>query len=102
MTDIARPAPQRSSTHQSRAPVHSCRETKRLLRVVKQNDCIIGELRPPGREIVQDILVPVAAVNVQPEPVDRFLGEIAERLIESRTKQGQKAEYFLQLRRAAE
>jgi len=55
------------------------------VRVMKEHDGIFSELRVPEREVVLDVIVELAAVDM--EQVDRPVDEIAERIIDGRTDQ---------------
>ena len=61
--------------------------------VMKQNDGIFGEFGTPHREIVPDIIVEVATVDV--DKVDRTVCEIAKRIIECGLQQSGKSCVFL-------
>lgn len=55
------------------------------VRIMKEHDGIFSKLRAPEREVALDVIVEVAAVDV--EQVDRPVGEIAQRIIDGRTNQ---------------
>jgi len=53
------------------------------IRVVKEHDSVLDKLRAPESEVVLDVIVEVAAVDV--EQVDRSIGEVVECTREGRT-----------------
>ena len=57
-----------------------------LIHVVHQDDAGLGELRPPGFEIVPDVLVGVPAIDVQ--EVDRAVPDAGQRFIEHAANKG--------------
>jgi hypothetical protein len=44
------------------------------IRIVKQDDTMLGQLGPPALEIVADVRVGVSAIDVQ--QIDRFVREV--------------------------
>jgi hypothetical protein len=62
---------------------------------VKEHYGVFGKLGTPKREVALDVIVEVAAVDV--EQVDRSFVEVLECILECRTNEA-KAEYFSLLR----
>jgi hypothetical protein len=63
------------------------------IRVMKQHDSVFSKFWVPNHKIILDVIIEVAAVNVQ--KIDRCVGKIAECPLEGCTKQGRKGRILL-------
>src|SRR5262249_30743153 len=67
------------------------------IRVVKEHDGVFGKLGAPEREVSLDVIVEVAAVDV--EQVDRSFVEVLECVLECRTNQAREGRILLTVAR---